>query len=189
MKRKSRQSGFTLVELMIVVAIIGILSAIAVPNFRRYQARSRRAEAQMALGSVYSAQQSWFSEFSSFYACLNHIGFVLDGTNEQFYTVGSNNAASVLNIGALVPSLVGTAVATCTNGNNATWYAASRGADGGTATDETDFPAAPNVPIVNQSDFIIGAAGNISSNGGAATPDTWFINESKNLTNTIYGVL
>ncbi len=44
--RKS-ENGFTLVELMVVVAIIGLLSAVAIPNFQKYQARSKTSEAKL----------------------------------------------------------------------------------------------------------------------------------------------
>ena len=51
---KNRQ-GFTLIELMIVMAIIGLLTTIAIPNFLTYQAKARQAEAKYALGAIFSA--------------------------------------------------------------------------------------------------------------------------------------
>jgi type IV pilus assembly protein PilA len=61
---KSAQEGFTLVELMVVVAIIGVLSAVAVPNFKKYQAKSKSSEAKLQLSAAYTALQSFFSEES-----------------------------------------------------------------------------------------------------------------------------
>ena len=55
--RKS-EKGFTLIELMIVVAIIGILTAIAVPNFTRFQAKARQSEAKVNLKALYTAIKS-----------------------------------------------------------------------------------------------------------------------------------
>jgi prepilin-type N-terminal cleavage/methylation domain-containing protein len=54
MASRSLSRGFTLIELMIVVAIIGILAAIAIPNFVRFQARARQSEANTNLKSLFT---------------------------------------------------------------------------------------------------------------------------------------
>ena len=59
MKRINRKSGFTLVEIMIVVLIIGILMAIAVPNFIRARESSRRSSCITNLKQIDSAKEQW----------------------------------------------------------------------------------------------------------------------------------
>lgn len=65
---ENRRSGFTLVELMIVVAIIGILASVAIPSFINYQLTAKRAEAFANLSSIAKAQKSYFAEFNDFVA-------------------------------------------------------------------------------------------------------------------------
>lgn len=60
LKMRSGQGGFSLVELMIVVAIIGILAGLAVPKFNLFQAKARQSEAQANLSNIYTLQQSYF---------------------------------------------------------------------------------------------------------------------------------
>ena len=55
---KKTTKGFTLIELMIVVAIIGILAAIAIPNFLRYQLRSKFAELKTNVEAIYKSEES-----------------------------------------------------------------------------------------------------------------------------------
>ncbi len=51
--------GFTLIELMIVVAIIGILAAIAIPNFLRFQCRAKQGEAKTTLSAIHVGEESY----------------------------------------------------------------------------------------------------------------------------------
>ncbi len=85
------QRGFTLIELMIVVAIIGILAAIAFPNFLSYQARSRQSEAKVNLGGIFVSQSAYFGE-QSVYGNFSQIGFALASASNR-YTYRSGGAA------------------------------------------------------------------------------------------------
>jgi len=58
-----QRKGFTLIELMIVVAIIGILAAIAIPNFLRFQLKAKTSEGKTNLAAIRTAEQSFYSEF------------------------------------------------------------------------------------------------------------------------------
>ena len=61
-KQCKGQKGFTLIELMIVVAIIGILAAIAIPNFVAYQAKSKQSEAKVSLGAIFTSAVAFNAE-------------------------------------------------------------------------------------------------------------------------------
>lgn len=91
-----KQDGFTLVELMVVVAIIGLLSAVAIPNFQKYQARAKTSEGKLQLASIYTAQASFFADYNIYATCLRFMGY--DPANEassRYYTTGFNNDAAI----------------------------------------------------------------------------------------------
>ena len=75
---KVLQRGFTLVELMIVVAIIGILAAIAIPNFSKFQARAKQSEAKANLKGIYTAKHAAYGETDTF-KCATAGGGTGDG--------------------------------------------------------------------------------------------------------------
>ena len=66
MLKHSRKQGFTLIELMIVVAIIGIIAAVAYPSYSEYVQKSRRADAMAALSLFAGAMERHFTVNSSY---------------------------------------------------------------------------------------------------------------------------
>lgn len=69
-KFHNRKGGFTLIELMIVVAIIGILAAIAIPNFLRFQLKAKSSEGKTNLAAIRTAEESYYSEFGVYVSAL-----------------------------------------------------------------------------------------------------------------------
>jgi type IV pilus assembly protein PilA len=91
--KKLTKRGFTLIELMIVVAIIGILAAIAIPNFIRFQARSKQSEAKTNLKSMFTAQKAYFGERDQFLSRGDVIGFAPEQSNRYYYKLTTGVAS------------------------------------------------------------------------------------------------
>lgn len=76
-KKPSTRGGFTLVELMVVVMIIGIVTTLAIPKFKLFQAKAMQAEAKNNLKLIYALEQAYFAE-NSVYAALHPVGYRVD---------------------------------------------------------------------------------------------------------------
>ena len=94
-KRLKGQKGFTLIELMIVVAIIGILAAIAIPNFLQYQMKSRQSEAKTNLQAIKTSEVAFQAERGC-YVGLHAEGVVsyLQAVPKQLHIPGAGNLAA-----------------------------------------------------------------------------------------------
>jgi len=196
--------GFTLVELLIVVAIIGVLSTIGVPTFRRMIQKSRKSEAKVNLGAIFTAQSAFQAEYSSYGNNLGRMGFEIDGAAATLtYVIGFPAAqgacAGIADFtgASAVPdpvSVLGSAInisfpSYYTNGTQS--YSVS-GFNAGNFCQVTSVPETGNVAVGSAQDTFDATAQGVVAPGleqnVLANLDIWMMDEGRVLRNTADGV-
>jgi type IV pilus assembly protein PilA len=88
------EKGFTLIELMIVIAIIGILAAIAIPQFSAYRKRAYNSAAQSDLKNVITAQEAYFADYSTYTGTIGNLTGSYGVVTSDNVTVGVSGSSS-----------------------------------------------------------------------------------------------
>ena len=176
-----RQLGFSLIELMTVVMVIGILAAIAIPRYMSVIERNRTLEAKQTLADMFTAQESFHHIFQSYATCLGVMGVAQETNN--YYAYGFDSGT------VLVPGLAdqGCNSVDAFVANKTAGSAKATGSDLPTTSlsremKDLDEDGTPETEL--GVDYVMGAAGVISSKtDGLNNPifDQWTINHEKSV--------
>ena len=178
--------GFSLVELMIVVAIIGILAAIAIPNFQRFQIKSRQSEARANLSAIYTAEKAFNAEWQQFYDDFIEVGYVPEGSfrYDHGFTAGVNSPANYT--GAIGQAQPSSRPNTISGANGCDTAPNFRDIHPGAPVVNCSVDRAPTSGVVDQmlaatltaNTFFATAAGNVDDD---LQNDVWQIDNSKRI--------
>ena len=94
-KKLKNQKGFSLVELMVVVAIIGILASIAIPSYQKFQRRSMQVEPKTNMSGLYAAQITFSSEWNGLTADFTQLGFTVSNQQSARYRTGWHSTSEI----------------------------------------------------------------------------------------------
>jgi type IV pilus assembly protein PilA len=174
---KIGRRAFSLIELMIVVAIIGILATVAIPNFQRFQGKARQSSAKSLLSGYYTAQKATYSEYNIYPGNFSGAGYKPDGEIPYRVTASNNSVASTVS-GYASGCTTSASTATCPAGYMTWTEGPSAAAPGGSCT------TGVTGTVGGVGTFTACAGANI----GASVTDTWRINDAKTLSNTTEGL-
>lgn len=140
-----RRAGFSLIELMIAVAIVGVLASVAIPSFVRFQLRANSTEAVVNLASIGKAQATFFAEFGRYVSVTTPVPNAAPGSIRvawpgvsDFDTLGWRPEGAVLfqylsSTTTSPPRFTAEAMSDLDNDANRSYYAYVKGAIDGTA--------------------------------------------------------
>ena len=102
-RKRFTTRGFTLVELMVVVAIIGLMAAMAIPDYLSFTTKTRQSEAKTNLAGIFTAEMTYFTESGKFSGIFTLIPWSPTGIPKYTYDIGSAGLPGGL-LGLIPPS-------------------------------------------------------------------------------------
>jgi type IV pilus assembly protein PilA len=94
---RKRSKGFTLIELMIVVAIIAILAAIAIPQYRKFQLKSKTSEAKVNIGAIRTCEEAYAAEHDVYLEMASAPSTVNIASSTRNWNVGGGGDPECIN--------------------------------------------------------------------------------------------
>ena len=179
-KKIFSNKGFSMIELMVVVAIIGVLAAIGIPQYSKFQAKARQSEAKLALAALFTAEESFRQEWNQFSVALDNIGFSVQGSRLRYITGFSETSCGAYSSTLGAPPESASATNTWSNGtqvntNSAAWAV-------------TITIPSPTITSCSTTQFSAASYGSPASaiiTVAATGGDTWKVNEVKLIQNTL----
>lgn len=111
--------GFTLIELMIVVAVAAVLAAIAIPAYQDYVTRAKRADAKDALLAVQLAEEKWRANNTTYTALMSNLGYpgdtAQDSADDHYKVTVTNATGTTYTITAVPQGTQATNDTECAN--------------------------------------------------------------------------